>query len=125
MIGWQVKAIAAAVVLIALGALAWRINAWRNGYLERDQAVAERDAERKARRDDMKEVITRLEKSDKDRQQFIERFDAIDKRFDGLKIPPPAELAKSTEVPGEPCPRVGVSDSFVSVFNDASAPVDP
>lgn len=41
MIGWQVKAIAAAVVLIALGALAWRINAWRNGYLERDQAVAD------------------------------------------------------------------------------------
>lgn len=41
MFGLKAKLIAAAVVLIALGALAWRINAWRNGYLERDQAVAD------------------------------------------------------------------------------------
>lgn len=39
MFSLQVKLIAAAILLTLIGLAGWRVNVWRNGYLERDQAV--------------------------------------------------------------------------------------
>lgn len=40
----QVKLWTGVVAVALIGLLAWRVNVWRNGYLERDAAVAERNA---------------------------------------------------------------------------------
>lgn len=89
-----------------------------------DAAETRAEAAEKGRAEDMAKVMQRLDKDAEDRRQFAARFDAIEKRFDDIKIPPPANLVQNREVPSVEgkcvAPSVGVE--FVSVWNLASEP---
>jgi hypothetical protein len=85
-----------------------------------DAAEARATAAEKGRADDMAEIVKRLDADARDRKAFVERFDAIDRRFADIKIPEPGKLILTKEIPGEPCARVGVGLEFVGVWNTAS-----
>ena len=85
-----------------------------------DAAEARAQAAEKGRADDMAEIVKRLDKDAADRKAFAARFDAIDQRFDNLKIPEPGKLIQWKEKPGDPCPSPSLGAPFISVWNSAS-----
>lgn len=89
-----------------------------------DAAEARADAAEAGRAKDMREVVRRLDESEKERQRFLQRFDDIEKRFDGIKIPPPQALVNNREVPSVEgkCIAPTVGSEFVGVWNAASEP---
>lgn len=118
MIGLKLKIIAAAVVLALIGLLAWRINAWRNGYLERDQAVADLAAYEAA-------VATREKEASEERARAALRSAELSGRLakaegdlNDLRANPVVSVQWRTK-PGEPCPRAAISDDWFRVRHEA------
>lgn len=124
MFGLQAKLILAAVVVAIIGGVIWYEIGIHKKAARADAAEARAEAAEKGRAEDMAKVMQRLDKDAEDRRQFAARFDAIEKRFDDIKIPPPAKLVQNREVPSVEgkcvAPSVGVE--FVSVWNLASEP---
>lgn len=89
-----------------------------------DVAEARAEAAEKGRASDMAEVVKRLDDDKAWREGFGKRFDAIDQKFAGLKIPTAAELVQSKEVPSVEgkCIADSVGPTFVGLFNEASEP---
>lgn len=112
-----------AILVLLAGAVAGAVHIVRKAQRV-DVAEARAEAAERGRKDDMDEIVKRLDKDAVDRKDLLDRFAAIDERFDELKLemPKPADLVQRTEIPGESCPRVGVSESFVSVYNQSSSP---
>jgi hypothetical protein len=86
-----------------------------------DAAEARAEAAEKGRADDMAKVIKRLDADKAWREGFAAKFDAIDAKFDSIKIPDPKVLVQTREVPGA-CPVTGVSSEFLRLYNQASEP---
>jgi hypothetical protein len=86
-----------------------------------DAAEARAEAAEKGRADDMREVVRRLDESATERKALAARLEAIDKRFDAIKLPDPKVLIQTREVPGA-CPVTGVSDEFVRLYNQTAEP---
>jgi hypothetical protein len=123
-IPWRLVGALAGAALI-LWAAWWVTNRIRISYqaeLERDAAQAELKTEREQNAANIGAIAQDIADRESDAGKFFGRFDAIEARFDGLQLnmPQPAALVQKAEVPGEPCPRVGVSSDFVGVFNSAS-----
>jgi len=112
-----------AAILLA-GAIGYGVHIVKKAN-RAEAAEARADAAEKGRADDMKEIAKRLDADAADRKAFSARFDAIEKKFDNLKIPPAAELVQNREVPSVEgkCLAPGVGPEFVRVYNQASEPV--
>lgn len=115
----KIYAYIAALVLLA-GVVGYGVHIVRKANRV-DVAEARAEAAEKGRAADMKEVVRRLDKDAAERQAFIARLDAIDRRFNDIHIPEPGKLVLTKEIPGA-CPVTGIGDPFVVVWNDASKP---
>jgi hypothetical protein len=117
----QWKLIAGLAVLAVIGGLIWYEVGVHKKAARVDQAEDRAEAAEKGRAQDMAEVVRRLDADAIQRGELLAKFASIDERFNSIKIPDPKVLVQTREVPGA-CPVVGVSDEFVRVFNEASAP---
>jgi hypothetical protein len=86
-----------------------------------DAAEARAEAAEKGRKDDMAEVVRRLDADAKQRGELLARMGGIEQRFADIKIPDPKVLVQTREVPGA-CPVTGVSSEFLRLYNQASEP---
>lgn len=120
------KWLAYGLAALAVALLAWRVAAWRDGYLKREAAVAALHKEKEAREADLRQYAQDVERSEQERAALQGDLDAIRARFDNLPIPAPKTLIRTVEVPRETqvtsCPEPRVSVDFVRVFNDAGKP---
>lgn len=119
---WLAYGLAALAVVL----LAWRVAAWRDGYLKRESAVAALHKEKEAREADLRKFAQDVEQSEQERAKLQRDLSSIQERFDNLPIPAPKTLIRTVEVPRETpvtsCPEPRVSVDFVRVFNDAGKP---
>jgi hypothetical protein len=86
-----------------------------------DVAEARAEAAEQGRKDDMAEVVRRLDADAKQRGELLARMGGIEQRFADINIPDPKVLVQTREVPGA-CPVTGVSVDFVRLYNQASEP---
>jgi hypothetical protein len=117
-------------VLALAGVLWWaqgRIRVSYQAELERDAAKSELKAEREQNAANIGAIAQDIADREVDAGKLFGRLDEINARFDGLQLnlPPPAALVQRSEVPGEPCPRVGISPDFVGVWNSAATEAGP
>jgi hypothetical protein len=124
-IGWKLKAGLSLPALLALGFLLWRVNVWRDGYLERDKAVADLAAYGAA-------VEARDEQAAKDRAEDESRRERLSLKLEGVS----AELADLKSNPitrvvtrekivnGVSCPDPRIGPDWFRVRNAAQAIAD-
>jgi hypothetical protein len=115
----KLYAIIAGLILLA-GGIGYGVHIVRKASRV-DQAEARAEAAEKGRASDMAEVVKRLDADKAWREGFAAKFDAIDAKFDSIKIPDPKVLVQTREVPGA-CPVTGVSSEFLRLYNQASEP---
>lgn len=108
-----------AIALAVMGLFAYGVHVWRKA--ERVE-VAEKALviERQQHKADNEKAAKDIKESEEQRQRLASGLQAVTDRFNSIVIPLPKTLVKTVEVPGA-CPRVGVSDDFVRVYNEASA----
>lgn len=126
-LAWAYRKIAGAILaILAISVLAWRIHAWREGYLARNAAVKALAVEKQAHDADLLRVAQQQEQDAKERAKLAMNLDAIRAKFDNLPVPPPKTLIRTVEVPvheGQTtCPSPRVSPDFVRVWNDSGTP---
>lgn len=118
------KWLAYGLAVLAVVLLAWRVAAWRDGYLKRESAVAALHKEKEAREADLRKFAQDVEQSEQERAKLQRDLSSIQERFDNL--PPPKTIIKIREVPIAPgqttCPVPRVSTDFVRVWNDSGKP---
>jgi hypothetical protein len=124
---WRYRKLAGYVLAAAaIGLLAWRVLAWRAGYLERAAAVSELETEREGRATDRQGFAASLAASQAAREALQADFARIRGKFAALTVPPPKDLTTTEESPiaaGQTtCPVPRVSSQFVSVWNAQAAP---
>jgi len=121
---WRIAAYVFAAAAIAL--LAWRVMAWRAGYLERDEAVSKLENERKGRAEDRQNFAASLAESQAKREALQADFAKIRGKFAGMAVPPPKTLVTTEDTPlaagKTTCSMPHVSSQFVSVWNAQAAP---
>lgn len=123
-IPWRLIGIGLAALVLG-AALLWvghRVRVSYEAEIRADQAEAALKEEREQNAVNIRAIAQDIADNERDRGYLARRFDAIDQRFDGLQLSllEPAKLIQSTEVPGAPCPRVGLSPMAVSVYNAAA-----
>lgn len=109
--------LAAAVLLIGLIGGAVHVVKKANRAEAAEAALA---GERSAHKAQLAQVEKALAASLVERQKLNDGLKAITERFN-KPAPPPKTLVKIVEVPGA-CPRVGVSDEFVRLWNESGSP---
>lgn len=124
-LAWQYrKWIGYGLAVLAMSILAWRIHAWRDGYLKRAEAVAQLATEKASHDADLMEFARRTEQSEKDRAQLAMDLEAIRAKF--ANLPPPRILTRTVEVPIAPgqtsCPVPRVDPSFRLHWNATATP---
>lgn len=112
-----------AAAALAIIGLAWYEIRVHKKAGERDAAVKALTDERKAHSAEISKIKTQLDESYVERRKLSKGLTEITARFN-KPLPAPKTLIKTVQVPGEACPRVGVSDSYVWLWNDASSPGD-
>lgn len=117
---WRlVGIIAGALLLIWIG---HRVRVSYTAEAERDEAREELVTERKQFAANIGAIAQDISENERERTQLATRLDAIDSRFDNLRIefPDASQFVQTTEVPNAPCPRVGISAATVELWNRAS-----
>jgi hypothetical protein len=116
---WAYVAIAA----ILSGAIGYGVHIVKKAN-RADAAEARAAAAEAGRADDMAEVVKRLDADAEARIAFNKRFDDIEAKFAGIKIPPPAKLVQQRETPSVEgkCMVPSIGPEFVRVWNDSTAP---
>jgi hypothetical protein len=110
-----------AAAAIAVIGLAWYEIGVHKKAGERDAFKQKYEKSEAQRREDVKQYELGLAESEAQREKLQKGLQVITDRFNRIQIPPAKTLIKAVEVPGA-CPRVGVSDSLVSVWNSAASP---
>jgi hypothetical protein len=118
---WRLVGALVGVGLLAWGALwlAGRVRISYQAEIERDTARAELKTEREQNAANIGAIAQDIADGERDRGALISRLDAIDHRFGSFLVglPKPEKLIQKVEVPGEPCPRVGLSPASVELWN--------
>ncbi len=118
------KLIGYGLAVLAVSILAWRIHAWRDGYLKRAEAVAQLATEKAGREADRVEFAKRTEQSEKDRAKLAADLEAIRAKF--ANLPPPTVLTRTVEVPIAPgqttCPSPRIHSDFRLFWNTTATP---
>jgi hypothetical protein len=110
--------LAAALAIIGL---AWYEIGVHKKAGERDAFKQKYEKSEAQRREDVKQYELGLAESQAQREKLQKGLQVITDRFNRIQIPPAKTLIKTVEVPGA-CSRVGVSESFVSVWDAAASP---
>lgn len=84
-----------------------------------DEAKAALADERKDRAAEQADTAKKLAVSEAERKAYSLAAQAIAQRFSSIEVPSPKTLIKTVEVPGA-CPRIGVNDVYVGLWNEAS-----
>lgn len=124
---WRYRKIAGAIfAILAMSVLAWRIAAWRSGYLKLDATIAALHKEQEGRQADRAAYTANIVQAEREAQALSADLAAIRARFAELGNVPPKTLIRTVEVPvneGQTtCPDPRVSPGFVSVWNDSGKP---
>lgn len=118
------KWIAYGLAVLAVVLLAWRVAAWRDGYLKRESAVAALHKEKEAREADLRKFAQDVEQSEKERAALQGDLDAIRAKF--ANVPPPKTVIVTKEVPIAPgqttCPEPRISSDWRLHYNAVAAP---
>lgn len=109
-----------AIALVA-GVLIWRVSSWRNGYLERDQAVADLAAYKGA-------VAEREEQAARDRAADEARRKLLSMRLEeargelaDLRASPIVSVVyREKTVNGHSCPDPRIGPDWIGVYNDTA-----
>lgn len=119
---WKLIAYGLAVLAVIL--LAWRVHAWRDGYLARNAAVKALATEKAAHDADLLRVAQQQEQSERERLKLANDLDAIRAKFDNL--PPPKTVIVTKEVPIAPgqttCTVPRISPDWRLHWNATAAP---
>ncbi len=110
----------AAAALAALALIAYEVRVHKKAARV-DVAEAALEREQKAHKAAVAKARQDMADSEAARLKLATGLQAIADRFNSIQIPAPKTLVKTVEVPGA-CSRSGVSDQFVSVWNNASGP---
>src|SRR3954469_11478410 len=105
-----------AIALALAGLLAYGAHVVKKAN-RAEAAEAALASEQRAHRADNEKAAKDLKESEEQRHRLATGLQAVTDRFNSIVIP--KTLVKTVEVPGA-CPRVGISDDFVRVYNQAS-----
>lgn len=118
------KLIGYGLAVLAVLILAWRIAAWRDGYLKLGVAQKALVTEKASHEADLMEFARRTEQSEKDRAQLAMDLEAIRAKF--ANLPPPRILTRTVEVPIAPgqttCPVPRINSDFRLHWNATATP---
>jgi hypothetical protein len=116
-IPWRlVGAVAGVLALLWVG---YRVRASFLLEHQLDTAIADLKAERMQNAANVRAIAQDIAENERERGALVQRLDLVDAGVKDilLKLPDPSSFVQSKVVPGEPCPRAGLSSPFVELYN--------